>query len=173
MSLNIDMKIIRPWNCSGSPHVIHELLDFLDELQSCDSWEIFHSNSSILRQLCPKFCIVMNLWTNPTAVPMQYLMLGSDSPLQDITQNLRNTWTFACERLMTSSSFTRDNSFHVEFSKLIWDTPKISSDCSTINSSDISNICFKVRFFLSFFDGMQSVWVILHHEYRCFSMSKT
>ena len=42
---------------------------------------------SVLRQLCPKFSVVMNLWTNPTAVPKQYLMLGSDSPFQDITQN--------------------------------------------------------------------------------------
>ena len=46
---------------------------------------------------------------------------------------------------MTSSSLTRDNCFHGEFSQLIWDTPKISSDCSTINFSDMSNICFIVR----------------------------
>ena len=45
---------------------------------------------SVLRQLCPsRFCILMNLWTNPTVVPQQYLMLGSDSPFQSITQNLR------------------------------------------------------------------------------------
>ena len=46
MSLNIDMKINRPWNCSGS-HIffVHELLDFLDELQCGKSWEIVHSNS--------------------------------------------------------------------------------------------------------------------------------
>ena len=47
---------------------------------------------------------------------------------------------------MTSSSLTRDNCFHGESSQLIWDTPKISSDCPTINCSDISNIFFKVRF---------------------------
>ena len=33
MSLNIDMKIIRPWNCFGFAHFVHELLDFMDELQ--------------------------------------------------------------------------------------------------------------------------------------------
>ena len=39
-------------------------------------------------QLCPKLCILMNLWTNPTFLLKQHLMLGSDSPFQDITQNL-------------------------------------------------------------------------------------
>ena len=29
----------------------------------------------------------MNLWTIPTVAPKQYLMLGFDSPFQDITQN--------------------------------------------------------------------------------------
>ena len=42
-----------------------------------------------LRQLCPKFCIVVNLWTNSTVLPKQYLMFGSDSPFQDIAQNLK------------------------------------------------------------------------------------
>ena len=41
MSLNIDMKIIRHWNCAGSP-ILFGLLDFVDELQ-CG---IFHSNST-------------------------------------------------------------------------------------------------------------------------------
>ena len=45
MSLNIDMKIIRPWNCSGSPILPHELSDFTDKLQCCGSLEISHSNS--------------------------------------------------------------------------------------------------------------------------------
>ena len=45
MSLNIDMKIIRPWNCAGVAHFVHELLDFVAELQCGESWEIFHSNS--------------------------------------------------------------------------------------------------------------------------------
>ena len=37
MSLNIDMNIIRPRNCSSSPIFVHELLDFLDELQCSKS----------------------------------------------------------------------------------------------------------------------------------------
>ena len=51
---------------------------------------------------------------------------------------------------MTSSSLTKDNCFHEESSQLIGVTPKISSDCPTINYSDLSNICFKVRLFLVF-----------------------
>ena len=42
-------------------HFVHELLDFLDELQCSESWEYATRNRSVLRQLCPKFCIVMNL----------------------------------------------------------------------------------------------------------------
>ena len=48
---------------------------------------------------------------------------------------------------MTSSSLTKDYRFHKESSLLIGDTPKISSDCSNINCSDMSNICLKVRLF--------------------------
>ena len=39
MSLNINMQIIRPWNCAGFAHFVHELVDFLNELQCCESWE--------------------------------------------------------------------------------------------------------------------------------------
>ena len=91
---------------------------------------------SVLRQMCPMFCIVMNLWTIPTIVPKQNLMLGSDSPFQDITQSLR--------------------------------IRKPLHASSNINCSDISNICFKVRFSPCIFDGMHIVCVILSHEYRCF-----
>ena len=40
-------------------------------------------------QLCPKFCILMNVGTIPTVSPKHYLMLGSDSCVEDVTQNLR------------------------------------------------------------------------------------
>ena len=42
---------------------------------------------SALRQLCPKFCTVVNLCTNPTVLPKLYLMLGSDLPFQDNTES--------------------------------------------------------------------------------------
>ena len=48
---------------------------------------------------------------------------------------------------MASSSLTKDNCFHEESSQLIGVTPKISSDCSNINFTDMSNICFFVRYF--------------------------
>ena len=48
---------------------------------------------------------------------------------------------------MTSSSLTKDKCFHEESSQLIGVTPKISSDCPTINFSDMWNICFIVRLF--------------------------
>ena len=48
---------------------------------------------------------------------------------------------------MTSSSLTKDKCFHEESCQLIGVTPLISSDCPTINFSDMSNICFIVRLF--------------------------
>ena len=86
MSLNIDMKMIRTWNCSGS------LILFMNSwtLATCNvvnPGKIYHSNSIGSPSIVSKVCIVLNLWTNSTVVPTQYLML--DSPFQDITQNLR------------------------------------------------------------------------------------
>ena len=69
---------------------------------------------------------------------------------------------------MTSSSLIKDNCLHGKPSQLIWDTPKISLDCSIINFQicrtsvlkwDLSCICWWNVCFL---------WVILSHEYRCF-----
>ena len=123
-----------------------------------------------LRQLCPKFCIVVIFWTNSIFLPKQHLMLGSDSPFQDITQKLKIRKPFACERLMTLSWLTKDKCFNEESSQWIGVTPKISSDCATINFPVLSNICFNVRLFPVFL--MECFFffflVILSHEYRCF-----
>ena len=89
MSLNIDMKIVRPWNCSGSPILLMNFWTSRTSSIVVNPGKYSTRIPSVLRLLCPKFCIVMNLWTNPTAVPKQYLMLGSDSLFQDITQNLK------------------------------------------------------------------------------------
>ena len=46
MSLNIDMKIIRPWKCSGS---LTLFMNFWNLLMSCNvvnPGKIFHSNST-------------------------------------------------------------------------------------------------------------------------------
>ena len=61
MSLNIDMKIIRPWNCSGS-HIL--FMNFWTSRTSCNvvnPGEYSTRIPSVFRQLCPKFCSVMNL----------------------------------------------------------------------------------------------------------------
>ena len=65
---------------------------------------------------------------------------------------------------MTSSSFTRDHCFHGELSQLIWDTPKISSDCSNTNCSDRTS-ALKWDF-PQYFWWNVNVWVILSPEVR-------
>ena len=89
MSLSIDMKIIRPLNCDGSPILFMNSWTLLMSCNVVNPGKYPTRIPSALRQFCPKFCIVVNLWAIPTVVPKQYLMLGSDSPFQDITQNLR------------------------------------------------------------------------------------
>ena len=169
MSLNIDMKIIRPLNSSGwSPNLLMNSWTFLQSCNVVNPGKYSTRIPSALRQLRPKFCIVLNLWTIPTVVPQTVFRVGFWFIFPRHNTESENTWTFARKRLMTSSSLTRDNCFNGELSWLIWDTPKISSDCSKINCSDISSIFFKVKISPVFFSGMQIVWVILSHERRCF-----
>ena len=135
MSLNIDMKTIRPRNCVGSTILF------------MNSWTLSTNCKSALRQLCPKFCNVVNLWTNSIFLPKQYLMLGSDSPFQDITQNLKiqktlhsiDWWLLHHWPKMIVSMENSPNWFET--------LQKISHDCSNINCSSMSNICFIVRSF--------------------------
>ena len=51
---------------------------------------------------------------------------------------------------MTSSSPVKDKCFHEESSQLIVFTPRISSDCSDINFSNMSKICFIKKSFSVF-----------------------
>ena len=91
MSLNIDMKMIRPVNYSGSSLIFDRNSWTL--LQSCNvvnPGKIFHSSSIGSPQFCPKLCNVMNSWTTSTCLPMQYLIQGSRSFFQGIIQNLKN-----------------------------------------------------------------------------------
>ena len=63
MSLNIDMKIIRPWNCSGSPILF---MIFWTSWTSCNvvnPGKYSTRSPSVLRQLCPKFCINLSSQT--------------------------------------------------------------------------------------------------------------
>ena len=96
---------------------------------------------SALRQLCPKICTVVNLSTNSTCFPKQYSMLGSDSPFQDITQNMKIHKPLHAIDWWLLHHWPKIICFHEE------SCPKISSDCPTINFPDMSNICFIVRYF--------------------------
>ena len=101
MSLNIDMKMIRPLNSDGSLILDMNSWTLLQSCNVVNPGKYSIRTPSVLRQLCPKFCIVMNLWTKSNVLPKQNLMLGSDS----------------------SSSLTKDNCFHEESSQLIGVTP--------------------------------------------------
>ena len=60
MSMNIDMKIIRPWNCSGSPIL---LMNFWTSRTSSNVENPGKYSTRIPlahRRLCPKLCIVVN-----------------------------------------------------------------------------------------------------------------
>ena len=61
MSLNIDMKIIRPWNCDGSPILVMNSWTLLMSCNAVNPGKISTRIPSALRQVCPKFCIVVNL----------------------------------------------------------------------------------------------------------------
>ena len=45
MSSNIDMKMIRPWNCSGSPILLMNFWTSRTSSNVVDPGKIFHSNS--------------------------------------------------------------------------------------------------------------------------------
>ena len=45
MPLNIDMKIIRPWNCSGSLILLRNFWTSRTSSNAVNPWKIFHSNS--------------------------------------------------------------------------------------------------------------------------------
>ena len=73
--------------------------------------------------------------------PKQYSMLGSDSPFQDITQNMKIHKPLHAIDWWLLHHWPKIICFHEE------SCPKISSDCPTINFPDMSNICFIVRYF--------------------------
>ena len=66
----------------------HELVDFVDELQCGESWEIFHLNFIGSPSIVSKVLYCGESSNQLNFLPKQNLMLGSDSPFQDKTQNL-------------------------------------------------------------------------------------
>ena len=88
-------------------------------LQSCNvvkHWKIFHTNSILsFRRLS---CIVMNLWTIPIVAPRQVFDCGFPLIFPRNNTEFENTWTFAYEKRMTSSSSIKDKCFHEKSSQV-------------------------------------------------------
>ena len=95
MSLDIDMKILRLWNCAGS---FIMFMNFWTSSTTCNLMNLILEKystriSSNLRQLCPfvskvLYCDGISL-KQPNCSSKQCLMLGFDSLFQDITKNLK------------------------------------------------------------------------------------
>ena len=90
MSLNIDMKIIRPLKFCGCTLIFDK--NYWTLLQSCNvlnPGNIFHSNSIGSPSIVSRVLYCGELLNQLNFLPKQNLMLGSDSSSQDITQNLK------------------------------------------------------------------------------------
>ena len=124
MSLNIDMKIIRPWNCSGSPILFMNCWPSWTNCNAVNPWKIFHSNSIGSPSILSKILYCDELLNHINLSSQAEFDCGFQCIFPRHDTESENTYTFAYERLMTSSSLTRDNCFHEELSQLIWDTPK-------------------------------------------------
>ena len=108
MSLNIDMKIVRPVKSSGCMLMFD--MNSWTLKQSCNvvnPGKIFHSNSIGSPSIVSK---VLYLWwtfePRQLVLPNQYLVVGSRSSFQSITQNLKirkpsraRDWWFLHHRL--------------------------------------------------------------------------
>ena len=90
MSLNIDMEMIRPVKSSGSTLIFDRNSWTLK--QSCNvvnPGKILHSDPIGSPSVVSKVLYCGDLLNQLNFLPKQYLMLGSDSSFQSITQNLK------------------------------------------------------------------------------------
>ena len=71
------------------------------------------------RQLCPKFLYCGESLNHPYCRSQTIYDVGFWFIFPRHNTESQNTWTFACERLMTSSSLTKDTCFHGELSQFI------------------------------------------------------
>ena len=134
MSLNIDMKMIRPVNYCGCSLICDRNSWTL--LQSCNMvnpGKIFQSNSIGSPSIVSKALYCDELLNHVNLSSQAEFDCGFSFIFQRLNTESENTYTFACERLMTSSSPTKDNCSHEGSSQLIGVTPQISSECPTIN----------------------------------------
>ena len=100
---------------------VNELLDFVDELQCGESWENSATRiPSVLRQLIVSkvLYIVVNLWINVNfSSQTAFDAEGSDSPFQDITQNLKTHKSSHARYWWLLHHSTKDNCSHGESSE--------------------------------------------------------
>ena len=139
MSLCIDMKIILPWNCSGSqPKFFISLISRTICSAVCPG-NIIHSNSTG-SPLIPSNSLYWPVRLNHSSL-FSHSMLDCGSSRAFPTHNTEseNTYTFPFMSLITSSSFTRDNLSQVEVPQLNSDTPEFPKFCSRINLWVTSN----------------------------------
>ena len=122
---------------------------------------------SFLRRLCPMFCIVMNLWTIPTVGPPQYLMLGSDSSFQSMTQNLKIHKPLHARDWWLLHHWPEIFVFMKNLPSW-FETLQKSHLVVPISTFQISRTFASKWDFPCIVDGMWIVWVILSHEHRCF-----
>ena len=128
MSLIIDIKIIRPWNCAGSAISFMNFGTSSTSSNVVNPGKLFHSNSIGSPSMVSKvlYCGVSLNQSNCSSQALFDVGFWLTFPRHNTESE--NTWTFWCERLVTSSSLTKDYCFHGESSQLIWDTPpKIST----------------------------------------------
>ena len=107
------MKMIRPVKSSGSTLIFDKNSWTL--LHSChvvNPGKIFHSNSSGSPPIVPKVLYSGELLNHVNLSSHAIFDEGSDSLFQRHYTESENILTFACERLMTSSSPIKDKCFH-------------------------------------------------------------
>ena len=89
IALNVDMKIIRPLNCDGSPILTMNSWTLLTSCIVVNPGKIFYANSIGSPSIVSKVLYCDELLNQLNFLPKQNLMLGSDLSFQDIRQNLK------------------------------------------------------------------------------------
>ena len=162
------MKIILPWNCSGSQHKFFISLISRTICSAVCPGNIIHSNSTG-SPLIPSNSLYWPVLLNHSSL-FSHSMLDCGSSRAFPTHNTEseNTYTFAFMSLITSSSFTRDSFFQVEVLQLNnSDNPEFSKFCSRINL--VSHIeQFLYNWFLTCISyGVQILGVIFSKKDGC------
>ena len=120
MSLNIDMKIIRPVSFSGDTLNLDSNSWTL--LQSCNvvnPWKIFHSHSVGSLSILSKALYSGELLNHVNLSSPAMFDCGLSLTFPRHNTESENTLTFVCKKVMTASSPTKKKHFHEKLSQLI------------------------------------------------------